>query len=83
MRSARAARRLPLLLALALALAGCAAVGPDYKAEQPAEPADWTSWHGGQNTLLDAAIDAPPRHAAEAIPGATVFADPLLRSLID
>ncbi|WP_231891491.1 efflux transporter outer membrane subunit, partial [Achromobacter ruhlandii] len=44
----------PLLtLATALALAGCAAVGPDYRPETPSHPQDWSE------ALPDAAATAP------------------------
>ena len=42
----------PLRCALAtLCLAGCAAVGPDFKPETPAAPPDFGAWHGGAPEL--------------------------------
>ena len=46
-------RSLPPLLPLlaALALAGCAAVGPDFEAPRPEAPAHFGDWHGGSAEL--------------------------------
>ena len=38
-------------LALALALTGCAAVGPNFVKPTPAAPDDWTSWRSGDASL--------------------------------
>lgn len=48
--------------ALALALAGCAAVGPDFVKPTPAAPDDWTSWRSGDASLR------VPAEAAQALP---------------
>jgi len=52
----------PLLQAavLALLLGGCAAVGPEFTAPTPAQPADWNSWRGGPETLRDPVSTAAP-----------------------
>lgn len=48
--------------ALALALTGCAAVGPNFVKPTPAAPNDWTSWHSGEASLRI------PAEAAQALP---------------
>jgi NodT family efflux transporter outer membrane factor (OMF) lipoprotein len=61
---------------LCLAVAGCAAVGPDFRPAVPAAPADWSAWHGGSAALLEL-----PKSSAG--PGAApVFDDPVLRALL-
>ncbi|PJM69117.1 efflux transporter outer membrane subunit [Achromobacter ruhlandii] len=65
----RRAPRGPLLaLATALALAGCAAVGPDYRPETPSHPQDWSE------ALPDAAATDP----ATLTQWWQAFNDPLL-----
>jgi NodT family efflux transporter outer membrane factor (OMF) lipoprotein len=39
-----------LACGLALGLAGCSAVGPDYKAPEPSAPATWQDWRSGHGT---------------------------------
>ena len=66
------ARRLAILATLgALALTGCAAVGPDYRAPQPDIPAKWTATT--DNRTLDPAVLAEWWRA---------FHDPLLNELV-
>ena len=48
--------------ALALALTGCAAVGPDFVKPTPAAPNDWTSWRSGDASLRI------PNEATQALP---------------
>lgn len=48
--------------ALALALTGCAAVGPNFVKPTPAAPDDWTSWRSGDASLRI------PSEAAQALP---------------
>ena len=74
--------RLPAVLAcIAALLAGCAAVGPDFKAPTPDAPADFADWHGGAAELADAERSAP---AASAAPrGWTMFGDPVLDALLE
>jgi NodT family efflux transporter outer membrane factor (OMF) lipoprotein len=71
----------PLLRAAVIAmaaLAGCAAVGPDYTAPQPQAPATWQDWRSGQAADGNsAAIDTT------TVPGDwwTQFDDPTLNQL--
>ncbi|MCA0176393.1 MAG: efflux transporter outer membrane subunit [Proteobacteria bacterium] len=61
----------------ALALAGCAAVGPDFVQPTPAAPPDWASWRSA-----DAALRAPV--GTEALPDTPwwqAFGDPVLERL--
>ena len=47
---------------MVLALAGCT-LGPDFKAQTPEAPADWTQWHGGEDAPAlpaDVAADLRP-----------------------
>ena len=63
--------------ALALALAGCAAVGPDFAGPAAAQPDDWTSWRSA-----DAALRMPVD--AGAVPAPQwwrAFGDPVLERL--
>lgn len=46
---------LSVLAVTALALNGCA-VGPDHERPTVEAPADWTTWHGGDASLNDAAL---------------------------
>ena len=48
--------------ALALALTGCAAVGPSFVKPTPAAPDNWTSWRSGDASLRI------PAEAAQALP---------------
>ncbi|GIK46268.1 MAG: outer membrane efflux protein [Betaproteobacteria bacterium] len=48
--------------ALALALTGCAAVGPNFVKPTPAAPNDWTSWRSGDASLRI------PSEATQALP---------------
>ena len=68
------------LAILAALLAGCAAVGPDFKAPTLDAPADFAAWHGGSAELADATRAAP---AARAAPRDwSVFHDPVLDALL-
>jgi len=65
---------------LAALLAGCAAVGPDFKPPAPQAPADFAAWHGGSAELVDAGRTAP---AASAAPQDwSMFHDPVLDALL-
>jgi NodT family efflux transporter outer membrane factor (OMF) lipoprotein len=60
-------------LAGAALLAGCAAVGPDFRPPVPAAPAHWEDWHGGAASLsaatpVLAASHAGPTNASTAAP---------------
>ena len=67
----------PLRCALAtLCLAGCAAVGPDFKPETPAAPPDFGAWHGGAPEL---AVPAGPVSGAPL--NWAMFRDPVLEQL--
>jgi outer membrane protein TolC len=69
-----------VLSGMAVLLAGCAAVGPEFKAPTPDAPPDFAAWHGGAADLADAARTAP---AASAAPrGWAMFGDPVLDGLL-
>jgi NodT family efflux transporter outer membrane factor (OMF) lipoprotein len=63
------------LTILTLALAGCAAVGPDFKAPVAQAPLDWSDWHGGAGALRAHGL------AEGEQPAFAWFADPVLASL--
>ncbi len=66
------ARTGPGIAIAALVLAGCAAVGPDYRAPEPALPAQWQGPH-----------EAGGREAAALAQWWRLFADPVLDGLVE
>lgn len=68
------------IAAIAALLAGCAAVGPDFKAQTPGAPADFAAWHGGAAELADAGRSAP--NASAEPRGWAMFGDPALDALL-
>ncbi len=62
---------------LAVALTGCAAVGPGFDAPQPAAPDDWTSWRAADASLRI------PAASTQALPPQwwRAFGDPVLDQL--
>lgn len=68
-----------MLLAAAMALAGCAA-GPDYRPPAAQAPDDWTTWRSGDAALRQAQALAG-RAGASPIEDAAVFHDPVLADL--
>ncbi|ANB18179.1 efflux transporter outer membrane subunit [Dokdonella koreensis] len=73
----------PFLASAVLALAGCAAVGPDYRAEPPPAPADWIRWRSASDAARDAAPGEAATDTGRHLPEAwwTVFGDPVLDRL--
>ncbi|MGE7136752.1 efflux transporter outer membrane subunit [Luteibacter sp. NPDC031894] len=65
-----------LVLAVCGALAGCVAVGPDFKAPRTAAPGDWTSARSGDASLHDASLAAG--QAAPSSAWWKAFGDPVL-----
>ncbi|MGO4391385.1 efflux transporter outer membrane subunit [Variovorax sp. M-6] len=74
--SVRSLHRLAWLAALALA--GCA-VGPDFKPETPAAPANFADWHGGSPELV--APQERERASTAAPADWRMFGDPVLDAL--
>lgn len=64
-------------IVLASVLAGCAAVGPDYRPPQPVTPAAWTQ-HAGNPPVEGIA----PAEAPDRVDWWTRFEDPLLTELV-
>ena len=60
---------------LCLSLAGCAAVGPDFRAPAVQAPAAYGEWHGGAASLRDTGLAAGSNQAFAR------FDDPVLRGL--
>lgn len=63
---------------VATMLAGCAA-GPDFQPLVPEAPADFSAWHGGDESLSDRMLRAAPGTAAPV--GWALFHDPILDAL--
>lgn len=70
-------RRDAMACVVALTLSGCASGAPPYVKPEPPVPADWTTWHSGDDTLRG------PAESAEALPENwwAAFADPILEQL--
>jgi len=66
-----------LLPVLAASMLAACAVGPDFKAQAPEAPADFSAWHGGSPALVDPQL----RSTAGTPIGWTAFADPVLDAL--
>ena len=62
-------------LVICLALAGCAAVGPEYHKPAGSAPATLSDWHGGSPVLLDPVLRNDGKQAFAH------FDDPVLRGL--
>jgi NodT family efflux transporter outer membrane factor (OMF) lipoprotein len=65
----------PALLLVCLSLAGCSAVGPDFRAPDMPAPAAYGDWHGGSSALRDTGL------ASGSALAFARFDDPVLHGL--